>query len=175
MFSNDQKLTEFIERFSGNKDVLRKLCNEEKDKINKEIENEVKEFNETKEYLLKEANELFEYNTSNFKQSSEGFKYKLELLKKDDPDYKILKESLGLDPKTNNVSGTILKKDLGVKDKGIVYNIYRVKTTDNFAPQSETSNRSSLLLLHGPRRQNIAGILNEGFKPSQGGRFGPGV
>ena len=71
MYSNDKKLDEFMETFSENKELLRKICNEEKDKITKEIENVSKHFDETKEYLTKEANELFEYNTSNFKHSSE--------------------------------------------------------------------------------------------------------
>ena len=101
MFSNDKKLTEFIENFSESKDLLRNLCNGEKDKISKEIENALNGFNETKEYLIKEANELFEYNTSNFKQYSEGFKHKLEMLKKDEPDYNILTESLHLEDESS--------------------------------------------------------------------------
>ena len=97
MFSNHKKLDEFIETLSENQNVLRNLCNEEKTKINREFENSVKEFDETKEYLIKEANELFEYKTSKFKKSFSEFKYKLQLLKNDDPDYNILKESLDLD------------------------------------------------------------------------------
>ena len=169
MFSTNKMLDEFIERFSGNGDLLRNLCNEEKDKISKEIENAVKEFNETKEYMIKEANELFEYNTSNFKQSSKGFKNTVELLKKDEPDYNILKQSLHLD------SNTALKRDRGLKNKKIVHNVYRVRPTVNVVAPSGACNSSNILLLHGTRGQNIEGILKEGFKPSQGGRFGPGV
>ena len=175
MFSNDKKLTDFIETFSENQEVLSKLCNEEKAKISNEIENVVKEFDETKKYLIKEANELFAYSTSNFKQSSEGFKNKLELLKKDEPDYSLLKESLDLDSKTHTFSGTALKKDLGLKDKSNVYKIYRVGTTDNVAAQSQSSNNSNILLLHGTRGQNIERILKEGFRLSQDGSYGPGV
>ena len=65
MFSNNKKIDDFIERFCGNRDLLRNLCNEEIDKLNKEFESVVKEFNETKENLIKEAKGLFEYNTSN--------------------------------------------------------------------------------------------------------------
>ena len=175
MFSNDNQLTEFIETFSKHKDVLRNLCNEEKDKLSKEIENVSEHFDVKRDYLIKEANELFEYNTSNFKHSSEGLKYTFELLKKDDPDCNLLKESLDLDSETETFSGTVLKKDLDLHDKSIVYKIYRIRTTANAVAQSQTSNKSNILLLHGTRGQNIKGILKEGFKPSQGGKFGPGV
>ena len=39
-----------------------------------------------------------------------GFKYRLEILENDDLDYKILKDSLGLDFETDNVTSTVLKK-----------------------------------------------------------------
>ena len=128
MFSNNEKLTEFIQTFSENEDILSELCNEEKNKISKEIENISGQFDMTKKYLLNEAKELFAYNTSNFKQPSEELKYKLELLENDDPDYNI-----------------IISKDLVLKDKSLVYNIYRVRTTDNVAAQSQTSNSINII------------------------------
>ena len=92
-----------------------------------------------------------------------------------DSDYKLLKQSLDLDSETNTFSGTALKKHRGLKDKNTVYKMYRVRTAVDVVAQSETSNNSNILLLHGTRGQNIEGILKEGFKPSQDGRFGPGV
>ena len=172
MFSNNKKLYELIKRYGYSS---RNLSNEEKDKISKEIENAAKDFDEIKKDLIKEASELFEYNTSNFKQSSEGLKYQLELLKKNEPDYNLLKESLDLDSKTDTFSETLFKNDLDLKNKNIVIKIYRVRTTADVVAQSQTSNNSCLLLLHGTRGQNIEGILKEGFRPSQSGKFGPGV
>ena len=97
MYSSEEKLDEFIKKYSGPQDILLNLCKNEKDRTTEEIELINKEFEKTKEYFVKEANELFEHKTFNFERSISNFKYKVEPLGIDDPDYKVLKNSVGLD------------------------------------------------------------------------------
>ena len=93
MFIN---LDNLIKKFSGPKDVLRNLCNKEKESTRTEIENTVKQFSTRKEYLIKEAKKLFQYEISSFKTPNSDFNYKLELMSNDDPDYNVLNNSLDM-------------------------------------------------------------------------------
>ena len=52
--------------------------------------------------------------------------------------------------------------------------MYRVNPTDATENETKTSKKLKLLLLHGTKGSNVAGILKVGFKPSKIGTFGPG-
>ena len=166
MYSSEKRLDEFIKSHLGPKNFLKHLCKLEKEKITTEIKKEKKEFEKTKQYFLKEAEELFVYNTSNFKSSSVGFKYHLELLDDNNSDCKLLRDSLGLNNKENNCFARLKRKHKKP-------NFYKLKAPDEDV--KESSDIPSLLLLHGTKAPNVEGILKEGFKPSREGKFGPGV
>ena len=99
MYLNGSNLHQLEKSFSGPQNSLRNLCNEERDKVCKEVGNLEKELKDTKECWLRKVKKIFQYITSNFKTPYPTFKYKLELMKKDDPDYVTLKNSLDIDSK----------------------------------------------------------------------------
>ena len=162
MYSNVNKLDEFLKNYSGPQSMLRDVYKFEKDKTTKEIETGNEMCEKAKEYLLKEVNEIF-YDTSNFKRPSADFKHELELLDYDDPDYTFVHDSLGCSNK--NVAVVKYKKP----------KIYKIKTSNESSLGPIVSDASSLLLLHGTVGQCVQGILKEGFRPSQCGSCGPGV
>jgi len=175
MYLNKTNLEHLIENFSGPKNILRSLCNEEKENTCKEIKKADKELKKTKQNLIKEAKKIFHYNTSNLKSPTSDFKYKLELMNNDDPDYNVLKRSFGIDSKTDSFKGTVLNEYSSLKNKNISFKIYRVKANDIVIEKSKSSDLSSLLLLHGTKGPSVKGILKKGFRPSKSGSKGPGV
>ena len=179
MYSNKTKLDKFIEKNSGSKNILRNLCNKEIERTNKEIELIRKEFEKTKEKFVEEANELFEHNTLNFERTIPNFKYKLELLKSDDLDYKVIKDSVGLDSLPDFFADYLGNKydqpEDKTEDERVVFKIFRIKLNKNVLNEPELSKDSSLLLLHGTKGKRVEGILREGFKPSGCGKYGPGI
>ena len=160
-FSDESELNKFIEKFSGCQSTLRNLCNEEKERISREIEHETNQFEKEKENLVSEAKEIF-HNTLKFKGSNlPESKYKLVLLTTTDVDFIFLKEAID--------SG--LESIINIED--IVLKIHRVVSTDN--TETECKNLTGSNLLHGTNGQNVEGILKEGFNPSQSGRKGSGI
>ena len=93
MCSEKEKLDEFLNKFSNPLKVFREVCNKERVKVLKEVENLENESEKMKEDLVEEAKHIFERNYINFKRSEDfsGFKYKAELLQDDDPDHKTLR------------------------------------------------------------------------------------
>ena len=175
MYSSEEKLDEFIKKYSGPQDILLNLCKNEKDRTTEEIELINKEFEKTKEYLVKEANELFKHKTFNFESSISNFKYKVEPLGIDEPDYKVLKNSVGLDCLPDVFADQLGENYKQSKDKKVAFKIFRVTLNNNVLKESEDSKDSSLLLLHGTNGKNVEGILKEGFRPSRSGLYGPRV
>ena len=176
MYLNDTNLSQLIKEFSGPQNFLRKLCNEQREKCCKEIKNLEKNFEETKENIIKNVKNIFQYSTSNFKTPSPNFKYKLELMKNEDPDCMILKSSLDVGFNftfySTNTSSNYFNP---LKQEQLVYKIYRIKTNDKNIIETKNSESSSILLLHGTKGPCVEGILKEGFRPSQSGSLGPGV
>ena len=155
METTKSKLEEFLKNNPSYKSFFCDYMEQQKTKINKKVGTDKKE----------EIIEKFEklYNVAGFKKFFlPEFKFKLELLKKENSDFKLLEESLSLneiyDWKTINT-----------------VNIYRVISNDNTSTESKTSNSSQILLLHGTKAPNVEGILKTGFKPSEKGFYGPGV
>ena len=111
--------------------------------------------------IFENAKELCEYDVAKFKEPVlPGFKYKLELLKNNDPDYKLLESSINFsDEQTDKF---IRQLDLRLKVKSL--KIYRVVSNENISRRSSDSDQ--ILLLHGTKAQNVEGILKEGFNPS---------
>ena len=159
MYSNIKKLDEFLKNYSGPQNMLRDVYMLEKEKTTEEIERENERFVKEKDYLLKEISEMF-YDTSHFKRPPANFKHKLELLEHEDPDYTLVRDSLGC----SNRRGSVAK----YKEP----KIYKVKTSNDGPAVSDAP---SLLLLHGTAGRCVQGILKEGFRPSQCGSCGPGV
>ena len=120
MYSKKEYLDQKITKFTGPQDYLRRLCEEEKQQKKIEIENLVEQFETEKEGLVKQAVKLFDCGTSAFKEHlAKDPKHELQLMQNDDPDYDLLKRSLGLNAETNR-----LKK---YSNKNVALRIYRVK------------------------------------------------
>ena len=168
MCSDEEKLDDFLNKFSNPLKVFREVCNKEKVKVRKEVEKYVTESEKIKKYLVEEAKQMFERNNTNFIKSKDfsGFKYKVELLQNDDTDHKTLRNSLGLGSETDSSVGL---------QNVVDFHIYRVKAFDDKVSKLETSDDQNILLLHGTKVSNVEGILKEGLKPSQKGTFGLGV
>ena len=172
MSSDEGKLDDFLNKFSNPLKVFREVCNKEKVKVSKEIENLENESEKMKDYLVEEAKQMFERNKIQetiFKRSKDfsGFKYKAELLQNDNPDHKTLRDALGL-------GSEYVRFSAGLQNV-VGFQIYRVKPIDDDLSKSQTPNGQNILLLHGTEVTNIEGILKEGIKPFQTGRHGPGV
>ena len=155
MESIEIEIEEFLKNNPNYKAFLTNYIEKEKAEIYYEVGTA------KKEELIEKFKKL--YNVATFKKSVlPKFKYKLELLKNDNSDLKLLKESLSLnelyDWKTNNT-----------------VTLYRVISTDNCSTESKNSHYTQYLLLHGTKPPNVEGILKTGFKPSEKGSYGPGV
>ena len=68
MYCDEEKLDNFLNKFSNPVKVFREVCNKEKNKVRKEIENYKKETEKMEKDLVKEAKLLFEQNNTNFKR-----------------------------------------------------------------------------------------------------------
>ena len=114
--------------------------------------------------MFEKAKKICEYDVPSFKKPVlPGFQYRLELLKTNDPDYKLLANSI--------ITNDSLRE--GTKQKTQSLKIYRVISNEKSSTKSNSSNQ--ILLLHGTKAQNVEGILKTGFKPSIRGLYGPGV
>ena len=157
------KLDEFSKAYPNCRSFLQSIVEKEKDKMNLVRDETVK--------MFEKAKELCEYDVANFKKSVlPGFKYKLELLKNNDPDYELLKDSIGFNDNSTTMNAR-LRFELKQKTKAL--KIYRIVPNETFSIKS--SNSDQILLLHGTKAQNVEGILKTGFDPSQKGSHGPGV
>ena len=86
-------MEEFLQRHPKFEDFLRSFVRNEEDKINKQMEN----FN--KEEVLEKVESILrnvKKHTNINNLSSIGFKYKVEKLKSNDGDYRLLENSLKL-------------------------------------------------------------------------------
>ena len=165
MESIKNKVEEFSKSHPDCRDFLQDVVKEAEEEINKE-KNDYE-----KGVVFEKAKELCEYDVSNFKEPVlPGFKYKLELLKNNDPDYKLLENSIKFD---DNFETENSRYQLDIRNKIKDLKIYRVVSNDNIAKESSDSNQ--ILLLHGTKAQNVEGILKTGFNPSKNGSYGPGV
>ena len=140
MWSDKDKLDEFLNKFPNPLKVFREVCNKEKVKVLKEVENLENESEKMKEDLAEEAQLMFERNNTNLKRSEDfsGFKYKAELLQNDDPDHKTLRNSLGLGSETVSSAGLQIV---------VKFHLYRLKALDNEVSKPQTSDNRSILLL----------------------------
>ena len=148
-----------VEEFSkSNPNFKGFLCDYIK-KGEEQINNEIKNLN--KKELIKRCKTL--YNVAKFKKTFiPAFKFKVELLKNNNSDFKVFEESLNLNKLDNWKTENTAK-------------IYRIISTDNCSKESKTSSGSQFLLLHGTKAPNVEGILKKGFNPSKRGTYGPGV
>ena len=156
MQSIKKRVEEFSKNHSDRRNFLQNFIEKKEEEINK-----VKDDYE-KGKIFHKAKETCEYDVANFKRSVlPGFKYKLELLENNDPDYKLLERSINFsDESTDNF---IHQLDLQQKSEGL--KIYRVVTNDKISTRSSDSDQ--ILLLHGTKAQNVEGILKTGFIPSK--------
>ena len=147
MTSNEPKTNSHISDFNV----------KEAERFKKEMKNAKQMLDEETKTLLTKL-KLLIYNTEDLqKLITRGFKYNLELLDNESFDYNLLKESLSLD--INNSA----------------FKIHRVVPNNVTKTKTQTSDYSKILLLHGTKGYNVRGILNEGFKPSPTGAYGPGL
>ena len=91
---------------------------------------------------------------------AENSKYIVEEMESSNDDYKLIKKSF---------EGTIDATKYNVE----THKIYRVNERNSGEKQQQKSD--NMLLFHGTNRKNAIGILEEGFRPSTNGRYGPGV
>ena len=165
MESIKNKVEEFSKSHPDCKNVLQDIVKKAEEEINKEKH----DYENGK--MFEKAKELCEYDIEKFKKPIlHGFKYKLELLKNNDPDYKLLESSINFSDELTD-KNFIHQLDLRQKTKGL--RIYRVVSNDNISTLSSDSNQ--ILLLHGTKAQNVEGVLKTGFNPSQKGSYGPGM
>ena len=151
MQSIKTKVEEFSKSNPNCGSFLQNFLKKREEKINK-IKDDYK-----KGKVLEKVREICEYDVANFKKLAyPGFKYKLEMLNINDPDYTLLENSI--------------KNDI-ILTKGL--KVYRVISNEETSTESSDSNQ--ILLLHGTKAQSVEGILKTGFNPSQQGSYGPGV
>ena len=161
MESIKNKVEKFSKSQSGCKSFLQNIVRKAEEKINEE------KTDYEKGTAFEKGKALCEYDVANFKKSVlPGFKYKLELLKTNDPDYEILENSIKVN---DNFKYSSNQLDIRPIMEGL--KIYRVVSNDNISTESINSNHT--LLLHGTKAKNVEGILKTGFNPSQIGSYGP--
>ena len=172
--TDEESVEEFLKKNPNFKDFLRGYIEKEEEQIKKKLEEEKVELSENVKSNFKKH---FDYDVENFKkQSLPGFKYQLELLEKSDRDFKLLKKSLNMNKNNSSLPLAKLKRPkLHLKGRNQNLKIYRVIPTDSTVTESSTSSSSKVLLLHGTKAPNVEGILKIGFKPSEKGRYGPGL
>ena len=177
MPSTKIKVDEFLKSSPKCTSFVNDVIKKEDDVMKKEIEKD------NKEELLEKAKQLFEYDIENLRRPVlSGSKYKLDLLNKEDADYKLLKSTFSLnDPECTPITKEIMNQLTGgkinVEDKTRALKIYRV--TDKTPTESNDSTSfmtsQNVLLLHGTKASNVEGILMTGFDPSRKGSHGPGL
>ena len=166
MQTSNFKLEDFLKCNPEYKDFFCDYINEEKEKICKDMKIEKKE-------LLKKADRFFDYDVDCFKNENlQGFKYKLEQLQPNNDDFKLLEKTIKYKDtqKTKLVNSSKLIS-LNGQEGPKALKIYRVNSNNN----TQVSDCSKVLLLHGTKAPNVEGILKMGFKPSKRGSWGPGV
>ena len=81
------------------------------------------------EKMFEKAKEFCEYDVEKFKKPIlHGFKYKLELLKSNDPDYKIIESSINFGDELTDKN---FRHQLDLRNKTKGLKIYRVVSNDN--------------------------------------------
>ena len=159
MLPTKTKLNRSIEKTISHKTFLLDFYNSGDQMKAERLEIIKNGFKLAKEQLNDIVNNLLEKSFVYDEVSSDQiYKYSLEVLEKDHSDYKLFDKCL--------------KQE---KYKGKTLKMYRVNPTDATENETKTSKKLKLLLLHGTKGSNIQGILKEGFKPSENGKFGPGV
>ena len=177
MFLNEGKTADFLRNHPKFETLLTDLYNDEVAKTCLDLNKLKRSCDLDKKHIIDYLNQKVSYNTSEFKNPSEkGFKYKLELLGNDDPNYNFLKDSLSLDKKVDLWLGRHPHGNNKFKiERNQVAKLFKMYKV---IPNVEVENRADcehLLLLHGTKAPNIKGILKEGFKDSASGSYGPGV
>ena len=164
MDSIRQNVKNFLKNNPCCQNFLQDVITKWEDKI-KEETNDYKE-----EKVFNEAMKLCKYDVKCFKKSVlQDFKYKLEILKSTNKDYKLLKRSLMIDSLKNSF---LLNDEIkNVRD----FKIYRVVSNRSIPTEPNPSNPSQIILIHGTKAQNVEGILKTGFEASKSGNYGPGV
>ena len=111
---------------------------------------------------IKATNNEFIKNDS----TSENSEYSIEEMSPKQKDYKLIKKCF---------KDTMLKRYRSKQTtlEVVEMKIYRVNKRSNDVIIEQKSN--NILLFHGTCCNNAVGILNEGFKPSTEGIYGPGV
>ena len=138
MESIKNKVEEFLKSHPSCRNFLQDIVKKAEEEINKE-KNDYE-----KGVVFEKANDFCEYDVASFKEPVlPGFKYKLELLKTDDLDYKLLENSI---KSNDNFSTKILKYLLKIKHKTEGLKIYRVVSNDKNLKELSDSNQ--ILLLH---------------------------
>ena len=166
MQSTRIKVRNFLKNYPNCKNILYKHMNKYEAIINKKDEGY------KAEKVFEKAKRLCKHDTANFKKPSlPGFKYKLELLNNDHPDYDALRSSFIVSGAKEHKRILRFKRDIANKKK--VLTIYRV--VENIKSPKKMSGKPQTLLLHGTKAEKVEGILKKGFKPSKFGYFGPGV
>ena len=84
--------------------------------------------------------------------------YNLEVLSKDNSDYKLVEKSI------LNTSSELAKKTYILKG----FKIERICRIHKNVPEAKSESAENVLVFHGTPRKNVGGILNYGFKPSRG-------
>ena len=159
-YSNGNEIEAFLKRYPDIEKSIEDIFNSEEKKLQSRLTVERAEYDYQKGHLIedimKQVDFLILKGAVDFKVLP-GYKYRLGQLEKDDLDFKLIKGSL----------------DLNETDKTL--NIFRIVSNQNNIDESDISDPSKLLLLHGTPGGNVNGILKEGFKPSERGSYGPGV
>ena len=146
MQSTKTKVDNFLNSHQNCEDFFNYLIKKEEDKMN----DEMKKYKT--EELVEKAKKFFMYDTANFKtSSSEGFKYKLELLNNDDYDCKLLEDSFDInftsrDEKFYSSRNGMTNCKLDKKER--VSKIFRVVPNEKLLIEPNSSSRSNILLLH---------------------------
>ena len=163
MESTKRKVEKFSKLHPTTKKILIDYMQVEDDKINKEIEKD-------QQIIVDSVDKMMFFDIENLKKPFQAdFKYKLETLNDDNSDFMTLKSALNLNQASFYFYG------LTNCGKINTLRIYRVSPNSNAETSSSDSNSSQILLLHGTKAPNVEGILKTGFKPSEKGKYGPGV
>ena len=164
-----QSIKSKVEDFSKSHPSCRNFLQDIVKKFEEEIDKEKYDYENG--LMFEKAKELCGYDVASFKKLVlSGFKYKLDLLKANDPDYKLLENSIKFNDKLKT---GYFKYQLNIRHKIKGSKIYRVVPNNNII--TEPSDTNQILLLHGTKALNVEGILKTGFNPSEKGSYGPGV
>ena len=159
MRSLSRRLREFYKSYPKYKNFLNDHISKKQDKIKIELGSRT-------EKLIEKANKSYTHDTYNFKKSLDhDFKYKTELMKTDDYDFKLLYSSFELfsdDLKAENSFEVRFDKS----DQTKILRMYRINSTNNFSTECSDSNYSKVLLLKKSNAEQVEKVLKNGFQLS---------